>query len=427
MAVLESLRERPHLRLDQISPHPHLVNTMQQGRKLPQGLRQTSARSHSTTYSPFQLQSDAKQTSLAHLQTVATQLRRPGKTIEYAGYELRDLNEVSTIKYYLATNAYLRVLCTNEAHTRDEDLLAATVIIRFYEELAALISGEPRDQLTRPFQLFVAAQARPDNFHFPPEQYNFQIPGVFASIRTIIEPYLETYQHGSFRIALRQECQRALLSRGKVHLPLEAWNFLEGFDETEDSVWTDRHLYHYARVLQYCFSHDEPESQKLSQYEALKGFETKWEETRPLSFSPYDQAQPDRDNGEIFPKYWYVNEVHAVGVMYLHLSRLLLTVYDPYIHRIGPGSAAAQRRVSAEVREVVIQICGVAMSSLNTQPVLVQALNTISMFGEHFTDRQEQEALLEVLQELENRHGWPVHRDAEALKREWGWTLDKDG
>lgn len=346
-------------------------------------------------------------------------INRPGEIPHYAGYELRDLNEVSTIKYYLATNAYLRVLCNNEDHTRDEDLLAATVIMRFYEELAELISGEPRDQLTRPFQLFVAAQAKPSTFHFPQERYNFQAAGVFASVRDVIEPYLNSYQHASFRIALRQECQRALLARRQVDLPLETWHFLEGFDETEDSVWTDRHLYHYARVLQYCFNHEEHSARKTERWEALHGFEKLWEETRPLSFSPYHKTEPDRAAGEIFPKYWYVNEVHAVGIMYYHLSRLLLSVYNPHIHRIGPGSAAAHRRVSAEVRELVIEICGVAMSSLDTQPVLVQAYNTITMFGEHFADRQEQEGLLEVLGELERRHGWPVGHDKEHLWREW--------
>lgn len=328
---------------------------------------------------------------------------------------------MSTIKYYLATNAYLRVLCDNEAHTRDEDLLAATVIIRFYEELVELIMGTSEDQLARPFQLFVAAQAKPDLFQFSYEQYDFRTPGTFTRVRHIAEPYLKSYQHSSFRIALRQECQRALLSRERVQLPLEAWKLLEGFDEAEDSVWTDRHLYHYAKVLQFCFSPDEYGHQKNHRWQELRDFEPRWEEVRPLSFSPYHQAQPDRSLGEVFPKLWYVHEVNAVGMIYYHLARVLLTVYDPNIHRIGPGSVAAQRKVSGEVREIVILLCGIAMSTVQTQPVLVQAYNTISMFGEHFTDRREQEALLGVLAELESKHGWPVSKDSEALKTEWAW------
>ena len=321
----------------------------------------------------------------------------------------------------MATNAYLRVLCNNEAHTRDEDLLAATVIIRFYEELAELINGKLQDQLTRPFQLFVAAQARPDLFQLPFEHYDFRIPGAFAGVRHIAEPYLKSYQHSSFRIALRQECQRALLSRENVQLPLESWKLLEGFDETEDCVWTDRLLYHYARVLQFCFSNDHTGPQRSTRWQELKVFQERWEEARPLSFSPYHQTRPDRDKGEIFPMIWYVHEVNAAGMIYFHLARLLLTVYDPHVHRIGPGSAAAQRKVSEDVRDIVVQLCGIAMSTVTTQPVLVQAYNTVAMFGEHFTDRKEQEALLGVLVELERAHAWPVSKEADALRKEWQW------
>lgn len=351
----------------------------------------------------------------------AHQNKHPGRPIRYADYELRELNEVSTIKYYLATNAYLRVLCDNEIHTKDEDLLAATVIIRFYEELLEAKDGSSEDQLARPFQLFVAAQAAPDVFTMPFENYDFRIPGTFYNVRHVAEPYLRSYQHSSFRIALRQECQRALLTRQNVQLPLDSWKLLEGFDEAEDLVWTDRHLYHYARVLQFCFSPEAPGASKITRWHELRDLERRWEEVRPLSFSPYHQTQPDRSQGQVFPLLWYVNEVNAAGMMYYHLARLLLTVYDPNIHRIGPGSAAAQRRMSETVREIVVLLCGIAMSNTQTQPVLVQAYNTIAMFGEHFTDRLEQEALLGVLKELERKHGWPVEKDATALRREWGW------
>ena len=341
--------------------------------------------------------------------------------VHYAGWDLPDLNQVSTIKYYQATTAYLRALCDDDAHARDEDMLASIVIIRFYEELEGLISGASQDWVMRPFQLFVAAQAKPDLFQVSYDQYDFNMPGGFRSVRNLAEPYLKSYQHSCFRVALRQECQRALLNREEVQLPLQAWKLLEGFDEADDSTWTDRHLYHYANVLQFCFSTTQFGTQRSSRWQELKDFEAKWEEARPLSFSHYHKKDPDRVKREVFPQIWYVHEVNAAGMLYFHFARILLTVYNPNLHRIGPGAAAAQRRVSEEVRDVVIQLCGVAMSTVQTQPCLVQAYNAIAMFGEHFTDRTEQEALLSVLAELEYKHGWPVDKEAEVLKREWGW------
>ena len=351
----------------------------------------------------------------------AHQSKHPGTVIRYANYELRDLNEVSTIKYYLATTAYLRVLCDNEAHTKDVDLLAATVIIRFYEELMEATSGTSADQLVRPFQLFVAAQAAPNVFDQPFTHYDFRQSGTFDSVRHAAEEYLKSYQHSSFRIALRQECQRALLARQNVQLPLQSWKLLEGFDDAEDLIWTDRHLYHYARVLQFCFSTEDSVVPRTVRWQELRKFEKVWEEVRPLSFSPYNHSPADRVEGRAFPLLWYVHEVNAAGMIYYHLSRLLLTVFDPHVHRIGPGSAAAQRRVSAEIREIVTLLCGIAMSTSQSQPALLQAHNTIAMFGEHFTDRYEQEGLLEVLLELERKHGWPVEKAVDALKKEWDW------
>ena len=65
----------------------------------------------------------------------AHQPKDPGKPIKYADYELLKLNLETQLKYYQATTAYLRALCKDEKHTKDEDLLAATVIMRFYAEL----------------------------------------------------------------------------------------------------------------------------------------------------------------------------------------------------------------------------------------------------------------------------------------------------
>lgn len=354
-----------------------------------------------------------------------SRLKSPGKTIQYGGFDLTALNKVSEIKYYQATTAYLRALCGENKHAQDEDLLAATVIIRFYEDFEELIKeGTERDRTlnVRPFQLFVTEQARPNFLDNAYEQYDFRVRGCFAGVRAHAELYLRSYQHSSFRIALRQECQRALLSREKIKLPLEAWKLLEGLDEAEDSVWADRHLYHYANVLQFCFSNGEMAAERMQQrWQELKEFEIRWEEERPLSFSHYMKQEPNREEGEVFPQIWYVSEVNAAGMIYYQFARILLNIYDPESSRPGIGSAARQRKMSEKVREIVIQLCGIAKSTSSTHPVLVQAQSAIVMFGEHFFVRRDQQALLEVLEEIQVKHGWPISDDVKKLRTEWGW------
>lgn len=359
-----------------------------------------------------------------HLRYVS-RTRHPGKVAEYGGFELPKLDKVSEIKYYQATTAYLRALCNEDKHAQDEDLLAATVIIRFYEDFEELIKeekGKDRTLNVRPFQLFVTAQARPNlPLDHPYENYDFRVRGCFGGVRHLAEQYLKSYQHSSFRIALRQECQRALLSKEEIKLPLEAWKLLEGFDEAEDSVWADRHLYHYANVLQFCFSERETIVGRAQRWQELKDFEVRWEEERPLSFSHYMKKEANREVGEVFPQIWYVSDVNAVGMVYFQFARVLLTIYNPESNRPGIGSAVRQRKTSEEVREIVIQLCGIARSTASTHPVLVQAHSAILTFGEHFFDRKDQQALLGVLEEIQVKHGWPVSDEVELLRKEWGW------
>ena len=144
---------------------------------------------------------------------------------------------------------------------------------------------------------------------------------------------------------------------------------------------------------------------------------------------PIHYQEPDRAGGECLPHIWYMAEVHVTGLLSLDLARILLTVYNPSIARIGPGVAAAHRRIAAEVHDIVIRLCGTAVSLGGTaaaipssQPAMVKAYVAIVICGEHFTDTIERRTLLEILDRLMSDHGWPTTKAASQLKRVWGWA-----
>jgi len=114
-------------------------------------------------------------------------------------------------------------------------------------------------------------------------------------------------------------------------------------------------------------------------------------------------------------------EVHVTGLLSLDLARVLLTVYDPRVPRIGPGVAAAQRRISDEVHGIVLRVCGTAMSNPSSQPAMVQAYMAIAICGEYFSDPVEQQALLGILDRLGKEHGWLTGKTALQLQKGWGW------
>ena len=119
---------------------------------------------------------------------------------------------------------------------------------------------------------------------------------------------------------------------------------------------------------------------------------------------------------------WFLAPCHVVGVQHIELARILLGVYNPTMPRLGPGSVAAMDDLRADLKTIVLRLCGIALSNRKTPPALVMASMGIAMCGEYFTNRIEQEALLGVLNEAEIEHAWPTNRTVEALKSAWKWT-----
>lgn len=351
--------------------------------------------------------------------------------IQYQNIRLPKLTEDTAVKYHQACIAYLMKLSSDPEHVRNENLLAAAVILRYYEEIDPSLTGEDIKTLIHTFQLFVTAQANPYAYPIDEGKHSEYLrPGSAVGTFDHSLPYLKGFQHASFRVALRQETMIAFLKQRAVRLPLEAWRVLQGFDEAEDSVWSDRHLYHCAQVLQFCFGGEGGSGKaQIERWNELREFEINWDQSKPLSFMPIHYQEPDRARGECLPHIWYMAEVHVTGLLSLDLARILLTVYNPNIPRIGPGVTAAHRRITEEVHDIVIRLCGTAVSlggttgaNPSSQPAIVQAYVAIVVCGEYFSDPIEQRALLGILDRLKNDHGWPTSRAASQLKREWGWA-----
>jgi hypothetical protein len=358
------------------------------------------------------------------------QFKTSDGVIEYQNIRLPKLTEETAVKYHQACIAYLIKLASDPEHVRDENLLAAAVILRYYEEIDPSLTGEDVKTLIHIFQLFVNAQANPYAHSMDDtKQSEFLRPGSAVGSFNCTA-YLKSFQHASFRVALRQETTIAFLRQRAVRLPLETWSVLQGFDEAEDFVWSDRHLYHCAKVLQFCFGGDTSNGKSVvERWNELREFETHWDHSKPLSFMPIHYQEADRSKGECLPHIWYMAEVHVTGLLSLDLARILLTVYNPNIPRIGPGVMAAQRRIAEEVHDIVIRLCGTAVSlggtvpsNPSSQPAMVQAYVAIVVCGEYFSDPMERRALLDILDRLKRDHGWPTSQAAMQLRRDWGWA-----
>jgi hypothetical protein len=336
--------------------------------------------------------------------------------IKYQSVLLPKLTTNTALRYHNACIAYLAKLSTDPEQLGDENLLAAAVILRYYEEIDTTFTGEDSETFLHTFQLFANAQANPYAHILGVNETPEYRPGS-TTMRENAMAYLKSFQHAMFRVALRQEITIAFLKQRPVRLPLKTWSILQGFEGVEDFIWSDRHLYHCANVIQYCFTGD---SQSVERWNDLRNYEVLWDSAKPLSFMPIHHQESDPRKGEPLPQVWYMAEIHTTGLLHLDLARILLTVYKPNVPKLGPGMNAATRRIAEEVHDIVIRLCGTAVSA-SSQPAMVQAFMAIAVCGEYFCDYNEQIALLEILCRLEREHGWPTGKTANELRREWKW------
>jgi hypothetical protein len=364
-------------------------------------------------------------TAAARTLTRIPKYRTSDGVIVYHGITLHNLTSETAIKYHNACIAYLIELAKDEENVRDENLLAAAVILRYYEELDTSLTDEDTEMFLGVSQVFINAQASNAFSPLPSSScVDSTQPAWLENASKDSIASSRFFRHAAFRMALRQEITSAFLKQRSIRLPLEAWASLRSSSDAEDAVWTDRIVIFCADVLQFCFGEDNLRGRnQVERWNELKNFEMSWRVSKPPSFGAIHYREADPSAGEVFPQIWYLAECQRSGMQYLDLACVLLTVYDPTTPRLGIRASAARRRTSTEVQKLVLRLCGIALSNRTSQPALVMAAMAISMCGEYFSDPAQQRGMIDLLVELELEHAWPTSKIVRDLKLLWMWDF----
>jgi hypothetical protein len=214
----------------------------------------------------------------------------------------------------------------------DENLLVASIILRFYEELDAPFNGGDWETGLRGTQVFIDAQ----------EFYEPAVSPSSSSPSTVVTQ--SSLRHAAFRVAFRQEVYMAFLKQRPLSLTLESphTQFYCSLDPTDDATWSHRAVVHCAHVLAYCYGASR-RSEEV--YDDLDAYHQGWQRCRPASFSPIWEVHPE---GEIFPEVWFLSDCLVTGVQHMDLARILLMVYDPRLPRLGPGQKSAAAKIEVK-------------------------------------------------------------------------------
>lgn len=360
--------------------------------------------------------------SARHL-TRMERCRKPGGRFSWKGALIPDLSDDTALHYHNRCIMELQSLSGDVEQIHNENLLAAAIVLRFYEEIdSPLEDNNDNGVLLRVLNIFVSTQL-PSADAFPcslVEMYHSKAPS---------ESQAQYTQAGGLRracfcVAFRQELYKSFMNQRPFTIPLSRWNSFRTFTPAGDGTWADRAVLFCADVLEYCYGSSETNNcpstdkglwRRLSQYaEALS-------RRLPPSFEPIYTREyfenPKAD--EIFPEIWFTDGCHATAAAHIELAKMLLVAFDPNLPKFGQGHMASMKGLMKMMRATVLWVCGIALHNRASPSVFVDATMAISACGQYITDEEERRALMEVLKIAECEYVWPTGGVSEKLRRAW--------
>ncbi|PVH98714.1 hypothetical protein DM02DRAFT_729682 [Periconia macrospinosa] len=312
----------------------------------------------------------------------------------------RQLSRTTDFDAYVADAYYSRCFETlipalnDDVASRDESLLAATIILRLLEEINISVTGSD------------------------PQGHLF---GTQAIIRAAEQFYAATsgpnFRQAIYWAAFRQELWISLMTQRAFQLHIFPAD--RSFDPADDPTWATRTIAHLGDVCHFAFGE---ERHSVVRYNQLVEENKSWRVRRPDSFDPFFCRQARDGSGSPFPDIRFHEKTHVMGHQYNTLAQLLLVVHDPTIPQLGPSHKQARRIVDKTVQDHVRTLCGVAMSNLKVFPGKFVACFAIALVGDRFTSRADQEYLRDLWYDCERSHGFPPTTMIHQLEQSWGWS-----
>ncbi|KAI0207008.1 hypothetical protein F4808DRAFT_466880 [Astrocystis sublimbata] len=304
-------------------------------------------------------------------------------------------DQLASNRYHDACLKHLIPMMNHSSAIADENLFAATVILRMLEEMDGSLTGQDNYSHLLGIHAFVNAG----------DQYI--VPGSLSA--------------AAFWVGLRQEIYIAILTQQRVKLNLNECIVDRSLEPAADYTWSNRAVILLADVLNACFG-DSPLT--LHNWTILNDAVESWTRARPPSFNPFFYEPVTRSGS--FPEIWHGSSCHIVGIQHHLLAQLFLVQFDPSIPRVGTTRRAAMREMTQRIETLMRKLCGLGISNQWTPPAMFTACIGIAMFGDHFSERSDQEALAAFLRKTETAHARPTAAIQEQLMKAWGWTGAND-
>lgn len=227
-------------------------------------------------------------------------------------------NHLDYTHYHQKCLDHLIPMLGNTAAIMDENLLAATVILRYLEEIEVPICGTDSQNHLLGTHVFISAQ---------------EASTIHGGLR-----------EAAYWVALRQEVYVAFVSQRTISPVLHRPHVDEFFTPADDFTWANRIIVHCANVIRFCFGDGE---RSIPQYNRLYEYGQQWMVFKPSVFLPifYKEA----GDGKVFPEIWLLGDYSVCALQHWHLAQILLAAHNPKVPRLGPGQKSALKVIDVSL------------------------------------------------------------------------------
>ncbi|KAH6662721.1 fungal-specific transcription factor domain-containing protein [Halenospora varia] len=274
----------------------------------------------------------------------------------------------------------------------DENILAATVILRMYEETSV---EDTRCHLLGSTRL-VNSITR------------------FSSSGGLGE--------AASWVILRQVIYISLVSKEPMSIQLENYEQSHSFLKQDDYSWTNIMVLLFAKVLSIVFIPQENVS--AADWLGLEAAIEKWNVSRPDTFNQLSVHEGAFAKQGAFPEIWMLGASNVVGVQYYHLAKLFIQDYKPVVARTGFDFLKAIREKENFVNANVGIILGLALGNPKVQNGWFTTSHTLSAYGCYLRRPEERQVALEFLRDMQKAMGWNNCQVVASLLQEQWVALD---
>ncbi|KAG8355264.1 hypothetical protein FVEN_g6669 [Fusarium venenatum] len=299
------------------------------------------------------------------------------------------IDDESSEEYHSYALRILIPILDDPMSSLDENLLAAAVLLRLYEEMCDVDTGT-----------HLVGCARLWN----------SIPDFIAQ---------GGLSEAASWIMLRQNLHISLTKSEPIQVDLNKYRRSRSFIDTTDEDFANRAILLCCEVLATSFG---PGAQPNYETWAQLGEEVaRWHDSIPAHYHPYYSDVKTTSTGvkSAFPIVWMMNPAQVMGYQHYCMARILLHISEP---RLWVSSLRTiEDRVVADkaaLNDLRIAI-GLGIHNRSVVGAGFTVHHILFTCGCLLTDPVEQQEVLDFIDHFGNSVGWPIHRLKDKLNTTW--------